>query len=252
MNTLDADFKSVAASGWGPELIPEEDILQSQFPEVLGQIEDDQARIAELEGLFAAANEVDEDEASEEPENGVLPKLLVKQLKDQKKSLGGNLKERRKNIKAAKADIKRMENSDTPVSEIKEKKIVVSDNEAAVKELTSQIEKIDNQLERHNTLNDELKTLKANIRQTEKKKDELVEAAREKITSEEARTLILERFDRLLHDEFDGYLRAYQRTLIAAVENLHNKYAVTAKEILSERDQQAQQLNQFLVELGYE
>ena len=35
MNRLAADFKSVAASGWGPELIPEEDILQSQFPEVL-------------------------------------------------------------------------------------------------------------------------------------------------------------------------------------------------------------------------
>jgi hypothetical protein len=34
--------------------------------------------------------------------------------------------------------------------------------------------------------------------------------------------------------------------------NLHNKYAVTAKEILAERDEQAQQLNQFLVELGYE
>jgi len=44
----------------------------------------------------------------------------------------------------------------------------------------------------------------------------------------------------------------YQRSLITAVENLHNKYAVTAKEILTERDEQAQQLNQFLMELGYE
>ena len=31
--SLESDLKSVAASGWGPELIPEEEILQSQFPE---------------------------------------------------------------------------------------------------------------------------------------------------------------------------------------------------------------------------
>lgn len=29
VDTLKADFKSIAASGWGPELIPDEEILQS-------------------------------------------------------------------------------------------------------------------------------------------------------------------------------------------------------------------------------
>ncbi len=51
-NELEADFKSVAASGWNPELIPEEDIIKSQFPEVLEQIGADKARISELEALF--------------------------------------------------------------------------------------------------------------------------------------------------------------------------------------------------------
>mgnify|MGYP002634767487 FL=1 len=256
MNRLAADFKSVAASGWGPELIPEEDILQSQFPEVLQQIEDDQARIAELEGLFAVADaaeeEENESEDSDESENGILPKAVVKTLKGQKKTLGGDVRGLNKTIKAAKADIKRMESSGVAASEIKQKQAEVKANETQAIELDTQIEKIDKQLEQHNVLDKELKSLKANIRQTEKKKDELVEAAREKITKEEAQTLILERFDRLLHDEFDGYIRQYQRSLIAAVENLYNKYAVTAKEILAERDEQAQQLNQFLVELGYE
>ena len=62
MKTLESDLKSVAASGWGAELIPEDEILQSQFPEVLEQIEKDQARIAELEGLFAAANASEDEE----------------------------------------------------------------------------------------------------------------------------------------------------------------------------------------------
>ncbi len=255
MKTLEADFKSVAASGWGPELIPESDILESQFPEVLQQIDDDTARIAELEGLFAAANTTDDDESEEqtEPEeSGILPKMLVKQLKAQKKSLGGDLRALKKLIKAARADLKRMEKSDAPATEIKAKQKAIAKHEAETEALDSQIEEIDTRLEDHNTLDKELKTLKANIRQTEKKKDDLVEAAREKITSDEAQTLILERFARLLHEEFDDYLRQYQRTLIAAVENLHNKYAVTAKEIIAMRDEQAQQLDQFLVELGYE
>lgn len=34
-DSLKADFKSIAASGWGPELIPDGDIRQSHFPEVL-------------------------------------------------------------------------------------------------------------------------------------------------------------------------------------------------------------------------
>ena len=34
-----SDLKSIAASGWGPELIPDDDILQSQFPQVLAELE---------------------------------------------------------------------------------------------------------------------------------------------------------------------------------------------------------------------
>ena len=114
------------------------------------------------------------------------------------------------------------------------------------------LDQIDTELFRHTELEAELKTLKANIKESEKKKDDLVEAARARISEDEARDLILERLKRLLSEQYDGYLRQRQRELIAAVENLHNKYAVTVKQILAERDAQADQLNQFLVELGYE
>lgn len=99
MNRLAADFKSVAASGWGPELIPEQDILESQFPEILRQIEEDQARIAELEGLFAAAGADDEDGEEEESQSGVLPKARVKTLKTEKKMLSGEIRQIKKQVK---------------------------------------------------------------------------------------------------------------------------------------------------------
>lgn len=53
---LESDLKSVAASGWGPELIPEEDILLSQFPDVLEQIEKDEARISHAATILAAGD----------------------------------------------------------------------------------------------------------------------------------------------------------------------------------------------------
>ena len=36
------------------------------------------------------------------------------------------------------------------------------------------------------------------------------------------------------------------------LENLHNKYAITTKEIITALDQQASLLDDFLMELGYE
>ena len=246
MNDLAADFKSIAASGWTAELIPEQDILQSQFPEVLEQIEQDQARIAELEALFAAASstsdeddEADDEENGDEDATGVLPKAKVKLLKDEKKQLGAAIKQVKKQLRELKKS-----GEDTPQA--------VAPLEAASSSDQQRVDQIDTELARHTELETELKTLKSNIKEAEKKKDDLVEAARAKISEDEARDLILERLKRLLSQQYDGYLRHRQRELIAAVENLHNKYAVTVKQILAERDAQADQLNHFLVELGYE
>jgi type I restriction enzyme M protein len=63
VDELKADLKSIAASGWGSELIPDNDILESQFPEVLADIEAKRARLAELSALFAAADEEDYEDA---------------------------------------------------------------------------------------------------------------------------------------------------------------------------------------------
>ena len=56
----------------------------------------------------------------------------------------------------------------------------------------------------------------------------------------------------MLTERYDSYLQQHQRTFIAAIENLWDKYAVTTQQILIERDEAATQLNSFLKELGYE
>lgn len=250
----EAELKSIANSGWNAELIPDEEILQSQFPQVLADIKKDQARINELDSLFAAANEVAEDEDSaddneEENANGVLPKAQVKELKASQKENNGQLRDLKKEHKFAKKDPE----AQAAVSRhSREGGNLVDILEQKINELNKANSIIDEKLAQHTALEKELKELKAGIKEAEKKKDDLVEKAREKITPEEAKELIEKRFKQLMQISFDQYLRQLVTHLVKAVENLHGKYAVTVKDILSERDQQAELLDGFLQELGYE
>ncbi len=58
-------------------------------------------------------------------------------------------------------------------------------------------------------------------------------------------------FPDLLGATYESYLRADQRACLAALENLHAKYAVTAKQIEVRRDAATAKLQRFLKELGY-
>lgn len=277
-NELEADFKSVAASGWNPELIPEEDIIKSQFPEVLEQMETDKARIAELEGLFAAADE-DED-FEEDDETDVLPAELVKDIKDKEKEDKAEAKELLKTSKTVVTDLLKL--IDLPKG-VKKGELTTGltqkDWNFAVLRMTidlaeglsgyneqieflklalrrgpefvARLEQHQERLARHKACQDELKELKAGLKALDAKKDEMVERAREKVTPEEAKTLILDRFLKTLLAEYEVRLRSYVTELIKSIENLHDKYAVTAKQIVHDRDAATNKLNNFLGELGY-
>ncbi|MFT5083973.1 MAG: type I restriction enzyme M protein, partial [Lentisphaeria bacterium] len=124
--------------------------------------------------------------------------------------------------------------------------------QADIENRNQAIANIDKQLESHSGLEQALKNLKAVLKDTEKKRDDLVEAAREKITPEEAKALIEARFRQELEADVQAYIRAFTTDIIKCVENLHDKYAVTVKQILAERDQQVELLDGYMRELGYE
>lgn len=220
VNYLKADFKSIAASGWGAELIPDEDILQSQFPEVLEEQANAQARLAELQALFAAA---DDEDFEDTDDTGVMTSEQVKELK-------AKLKDAKGMVKLCKRD----------------------PGLGSAEEYQEKVSQIEAQLKRHKVLEDEAKELKKVIKAIENKRDELVLSAREKISQDEARVVIVARLKQLLLNTYDRYLRAEQRACITAIENLWIKYAVTAKEIESARDKSTEELKVFLAELGYE
>jgi type I restriction enzyme M protein len=283
VDMLKADFKSIAASGWGPELIPDEDILQSQFPEILEELEQSQTRLAELQALFAAA---DEDDFEDADDTGVLPGDEVKNKKDELKTCTADWKAQLKLIKDLAGNIfTELKAADRLPKEAKksyyctegftqqdpqfangQRILGLSSQTGHTTEYAAQLsdaieqgqqayeraQSITTSLERHKALEDEIKTMRATIKGIEGKRDELVQSARAKITNDDARTVIIERLRQLLLNTYRAYLRADQRACIKAIENLWSKYAVTAKTIEAERDAASKQLQAFLVELGYE
>lgn len=279
---LAADFKSIAASGWGPELIPDEDILHSQFPQVLAELGQQHARLAELQALFAAASEEDFEDSEG---TGVLPADQVKALKDELKESSAEWKAQLKTLKGAVADLfveikvagklpkeadkshytqgftakeayfgngQRVLDLATAVGHTSQIASVVEQSMAQGQQAKTTAERAEARLAAHKALEAEAKAAKAAIKSTEAMKDELVAKARLKISDDEARVVIVERLGKVLFDSYRQYLRADQRTCIAAVENLWGKYAITVKQIETELDQAAHVLQAFLEELGYE
>ncbi len=285
---LEADFKSIAASGWNAELIPDDEILHSQFPEVLAAQAERQARIAELAALFAAADAEEEESEAEDPveADGVLPATVARQLReangedrarlnellDQMRGLAGELFDAGRQAGLLAARERRAEY--TAGLSVRSPDLAAYGRLLALHEggafpfdpafdsgrrLHSEAERLiaaiserEARLASHQARADELRRLKAEERSAERQRDALVAQARAKIDAEEARRLILARLQRTLHDGYDAYLRRHRRELVAAVEKLWDKYAVTAADILRERDRAAAELAGFLAELGYE
>ena len=283
VDELKADFKSIAASGWGPELIPEEEILQSQYPEVLEEQEQAKNRLAELQALFAAAGEEDFEDTED---TGVLPAEVVKNKKEELKAANADWKARLKELKTVAGDLfNEIKAADLlPKGEKKgyycsegftqkdpqfqnaRRILDLAENAGHESECIEPVKRamqegqksldraqdIEASLARHKELEDEVSHLKGVIKANENKRDELVESARKKISVDEAREVILERFRKTLMNTYKAYLHADQRASVKAIENLWDKYAVTAKQIEAERDAAAEELGRFLVELGYE
>ena len=70
-------------------------------------------------------------------------------------------------------------------------------------------------------------------------------------TEEESRRLILKKLYDITHQELNRYLNAEKRGLVRVVENLWDKYAVSSRELESERTETLKELEGFPKGLGY-
>jgi type I restriction enzyme M protein len=246
--SLDTDLKSVASSGWNAELIPENEILESQFPEVLKEQREKESRRDELEALFKEVNELEEGAWSEE-EYEVWPKDELKEVKDRVKELKASQRALKREITNLNKRIEALKKSEEDTAVLENQKAQLQEK---VDDYATDIEEQENRFGRHTELEKELRECRKIIKEIKDKKEALVDKARILITEEEAKELILERWHRTLHTTVEGYLHNHIRQMQQAVEKLWDKYTLPLSSILSEREEESLKLNQFLTELGYE
>ena len=269
-DALKSDFRSVQSSGWTAELIPDDELIANEFPEVLADLKRLESRRDELEAKFAEIADMDPEEWDAE-QYEVMPKAIITDFKDERKNLNGQIKELKKEQKAQermakfafKVEQKRLnelrkqavkaKNEDT-VKEVDARIAalvlpVIDDSE--IQELNQQVENIDAQIAHHVALENELKDCRKKIREIEVSKEALADKAREQISDDDARRLITARWLATLRDNIAVYLEAHARRLQQSVELLHDKYSVTLADLLAERDAATEELNKYLKGLGY-
>ncbi|MBW6513529.1 MAG: type I restriction-modification system subunit M [Candidatus Syntrophosphaera sp.] len=247
-NDIFNDLRSVAASGWNAELIPDEEILQSQFPDVIKELNDCESRRDELEALFAEVNELEEGTWSED-DYEVFPKDELSEVKAAIKALGGELKEISKDIKNKEKQIKALKKSGEAFEYLSGQITVLY---LAIRNLKQMIEENENRIAKHQELEMELKENRKKIKEIKDRTEQLVEQARTKISEAEAKVLILLRWELTLNAKVNDYLIQYCRQFRTALESLWEKYDQPLHSILKERDAAASELATYLKELGYE
>lgn len=251
-NELNFDLKSVSASGWNAELIPDDEILESQFPDVLKELRTKEARKEDLEVLFKEVNELEEDVWQEE-DYDVWPNKEIKELKDGIKALKAERKEADKEFKNLQKRIKANEKVGNLFNaEAASLKPEVEKLKLHIEKLDVQIAIEENRITKHSELEEELKQCKKVIKEIKDKKQNLVDTARERILPEEVKELILNRWKSVLHTTINGYLQTHYHILWLSIENLWDKYTTPLHIILRDREKENNLLNIFLTELGYE
>ena len=250
VDDLETDFKSVAASEWNAELIPEEDILKSQFPDLLEKLRVAQSRKEELEALFAEVAEIEDGEWNES-DYEVIPKGRITEIKATIKQLNSQRKELEKEVKTLEKRINAYHKlyDQEAIMKLRQEMSAI---QAQIIPLGQSIETAEAGIQRHVDLENEVKACAADIRTFEQIKESQVEQAREQITPEVAKKLILNRWHSNLHTTINSYLEVHTRQLQQSVEELLDKYTVTLIDILTKRDIYTMELNKFLEELGYE
>lgn len=254
-DSIFTDIKSVDASGWNSELIPDDEILESQFPDVLKELRSNEARKEELETLFTEVNELEEGVWAEE-DYEVWQKDELKEHKEAIKALKGERKEADREYKNIKkritANEKALKHNPALVAEIETLKTEAEKYSEEITRLDALIAADEERIAKHTALEEELKQCKKIIKEIKDKKQNLVEKARLLITKDEAKELILKRWQTVLHQTINSYLQTHSRQLLTAIEQLHSKYTTPLNAILEARETETQLLNTFLMALGYE
>lgn len=271
--TIRYDLKTIMSTGWHHPLIPDAMLLDAFFAKETAEIEGLESQLAEAETTLSETLETAQVKIDYEPEENekvtatVLKKAIKTLMDDLKDSAHASADQELKNYqaqdKAIKDADKKIKDTKTKIRvkeaelghklELKrlgaddykaERQTKLDQAEERIKALDSKDKGDQKKIERLS--NDKL-TLKTQI----EKADALLKSIGGQLTEEQAKGLILKKCFDLINNELIRYLNVEKRALIAILEKLWDKYAVSANQLEENRADTLQTLNGFLKGLGY-
>lgn len=267
------DLKTIVNTGWHHTLIPDEYLIAAFFATEVATIEALESKLSAAQGELAEAVETGQEVASHEPEEGenvtaaVIKKALKDLIDDMKDALGNSAAHERQQYQTAHDAITKIEGrikklKDTLRQERDELALKLRlkrvGSEEATTETQALIAQVDEQLA---TLDPNQKADKRKITALTKDKtalearlarlDTLIETIGGQLTEDEAKGLILQKLYDWVKEQLTRYLNAQKRALVARVENLWDKYAVSSQQLEAERETTLDTLNEYLAKLGY-
>ncbi|SDW10868.1 type I restriction-modification system subunit M [Nitrosomonas communis] len=273
------DLKTVISTGWHHTLIPDSYLIAEYFQKeadeigaLEGKINEAQCELAEaVEAAAEAASyepEADEGEENDAKLTAAAIKKYLKELIDdladatsvsavneckKYEDLRDGISAIENRIKTHKTALKQKQ--DELELKIRLKRIGGDEAKAETNELIAQAEAA------MQGLNAEVKEEKKKLSALQKDRaaleqrlariDDLLTAIGGPFSEADAKHLILKKLHDFANKELLRYLNAEKRVLLAIVENLWDKYALSSQTLEKERGESLELLNGFLTKLGY-
>ncbi|HFD87663.1 MAG TPA: type I restriction-modification system subunit M [Gammaproteobacteria bacterium] len=267
------DLKTIVATGWHHSLIPDDYLIAAFFQAEANEIEVLEAAISEAQSELAEAVESAQEVAAYEPDED--EKVTAAVIKKALKALIDDLKS--STSESAQKELKALQAQDKAIKSLEKR---IKDNKAALKakadelalklqlkclggdefkaETQTLLKQVEAQLagldpnnktdkRKINALNKDKSALAARLAKT----DSLLVDINGQLTEEEAKRLILEKLYDIANAELNRHLNAEKRALIAVVEKLWGKYAVSSRALERARGETLKELDGFLDGLGY-
>lgn len=239
-----SDLCSIENSGWNAELISDEYIVASQFPEVISKKLQNSEKIATLElkyNQMLTAEDSDDEEANR-----------IKQLKEEKKTLSAQKTQANKNLTQVRKSLKESIKAGETGEYRKNLENVVAEAERKYNKAVQKLNEVEEQLTAFTAIEKEIKLLKEDIRAIDRRMGDLADKAREEIPNEKARDIILNQFFGTIEKMLNSHIEQHYLEMSKSIETLWDKYSNSLTSILKERDNKTKELNAYLKELGYE
>jgi len=260
------DLKTISSIGWSPALIPREYFIETYFQAEQNAINVTEKNIAEKEAeLQEKIDGVEyEPEEGEEVTAGTI-KDYLKKIADENpeaeeaKTLKA-IKDLEKEIKDLKKELtEKLEDLDRKIyikcygieDEKEELRSMLKGKQDELSKLQSNLPTDKKELTKRNSSIKKCTETIAQIQQRMAGIEAFLASIGGIITEEEAKNLILQKHNNLVQKELLKYLNAEKRKLIAGIEKLWDKYAVSAQQLEQERTETLNELNAFLKELNY-